>query len=156
MDMESIYLRKANLKDAPAIKECASSAYTPYISVIGTEPSPLKENYENLIKLQRIHVLTKANSVVGFIVCFPGDGHLLVDNIAIHPDFQGHYLSAWFLRFAEQTAIDLGFSKIRLYTNINMRRNIRLYKMAGFFEIFRREEKGFHRVYMEKKIESAP
>jgi ribosomal protein S18 acetylase RimI-like enzyme len=77
---------------------------------------------------------------------------MLLDNIAVDPACQGAGLGRELLAFAEQTARAAGHDVIRLYTNAAMTENIALYTRIGYAETHRVGEKGFRRVYMEKKL----
>jgi hypothetical protein len=56
------------------------------------------------------------------------------------------------LDFAEQECARCGWDTITLYTNALMENNIRIYAARGYVERERRTEKGFDRVYMEKRL----
>jgi GNAT superfamily N-acetyltransferase len=56
------------------------------------------------------------------------------------------------LDFAEAEARRRGLPEIRLYTNELMARNIALYAARGYAETERRQEKGFSRVFMAKRV----
>ena len=54
--------------------------------------------------------------------------------------------------FAEQQALDAGYSAIRLYTNEVMTENLALYSRRGYVQTHRAEEHGLRRVYMIKHL----
>lgn len=82
----------------------------------------------------------------------PESDAMLLDNVAITPAAQGLGLGRKMLEFAEQTASDRGYRRIRLYTNEAMTENIALYSRIGYSETHRAEEKGLRRVYMAKLL----
>jgi hypothetical protein len=56
------------------------------------------------------------------------------------------------MAFVEEEARRQGFGVIRLYTNELMTENIALYSRPGYVETHRGEEKGYSRIYMEKRL----
>ena len=56
------------------------------------------------------------------------------------------------LDFAEAEAARCGWETITLYTNALMIENIAIYAARGYVERERRTEKGFDRVYMDKRL----
>ncbi len=78
--------------------------------------------------------------------------HLLLDNIAIAPKYQGRGHGKRLVAFAEQECARRGFAELRLYTNVVMTENVALYTHLGFEETHRGEEAGYSRVYMRKQI----
>ena len=77
---------------------------------------------------------------------------MLLDNVAVAPAAQGLGLGRTMLEFAERSAIDRGYRRIRLFTNEAMVENIALYSRNGYVETHRAEEKGVRRVYMAKLL----
>lgn len=93
-------------------------------------------------------------ALVASVEMVPGDGFLLIENIAVRPDRQGEGFGAMVLRHAESLARDLGLPEIRLYTNARFVSNIDFYARRGFRE-FRREElvPGNVAVHMSKRTD---
>ncbi len=58
--------------------------------------------------------------------------HLLVENVAVSPAFQGRGLGRKLMAHAETLARELGFDTIRLYTNQRFVENIELYRKLGY------------------------
>ncbi len=58
--------------------------------------------------------------------------HLLVENVAVSPSFQGRGLGRKLMAHAETLAHELGFGTIRLYTNQRFVENIALYRRLGY------------------------
>lgn len=77
---------------------------------------------------------------------------MLLDNIAVLPSMQGRGIGRALVRFAERTASDQGYGRIRLYTNAAMSENLQLYARLGYRETHRAEEGGFRRVFMDKQV----
>ncbi|MGE7956116.1 GNAT family N-acetyltransferase [Pseudomonas sp. NPDC089530] len=146
-------IRPATTADLSLIQAIAQAAYAPYITRIGREPAPMLEDYASLIQAGHVQVLSDEEEVVGFIVLFPAQEALLLDNLAVTPGAQGHGYGRQLLDFAEQRALATGHSCIRLYTHETMSENIALYARRGYAETHRAEEEGLRRVYMSKALD---
>jgi ribosomal protein S18 acetylase RimI-like enzyme len=145
-------LRAATSNDLGAVKAIVRSAYAHYVSRIGREPGPMLDDYEQLIRDGRVHVIEYEGNVQGILVLIPQEDAMLLDNVAVAPSAQGLSLGRKMLRFAEAAAVDAGYRLIRLYTNEAMTENIDLYIRIGYSETHRVEEKGLRRVYMTKPV----
>jgi GNAT superfamily N-acetyltransferase len=109
------------------------------------------DDYAALIAQGRVYVLDD-DGVVGVLVLLPEPGVMLLDNVAVDPPAQGKGYGRLLLAFAEDEARRAGFTRIRLYTQVIMTRNIGLYADLGYIETHRGEEKGLSRVYMQKQL----
>ena len=145
-------IRLACPQDLGAVEAIVEAAYSAYIPRIGQKPGPMLEDYSVLIEERCLHVLVAENEVAGILVLLPDDGAMLLDNVAIHPDRQGHGYGRALIAYAERIAREQGFKAIRLYTNEAMTENIGLYERLGFIETHRGQEKGFRRIYMTKVL----
>ena len=58
--------------------------------------------------------------------------HLLIENVAVAPEFQGRGLGRKLMAHAEQIAASSGFGETRLYTNKLFADNIALYRKLGY------------------------
>src|ERR1700744_169805 len=146
-------IRLATMEDQPAIEAILTAAYSHYVPRIGREPAPMTDDYASRIKARQAHVLESDGRVQGFVVLVPEAGCMLLDNVAVDPAAQGAGFGGRLLAFAEQMAHEAGFSVIRLYTNAAMTENIARYLRIGYVETHRDGEKGFRRVYMEKRLD---
>ncbi len=90
--------------------------------------------------------------IAGLMVLLPKADHLLLDNVAVTPERQGSGLGRRLVTFAEAVALRLGYTEIRLYTNVAMHENLRIYAELGYQECGRGEEDGFQRVFMKKHL----
>jgi GNAT superfamily N-acetyltransferase len=70
----------------------------------------------------------------------------------VAPDRQGRGIGRTLLDFAEAEAVRCGWGTITLYTHALMVENLAIYAARGYVERERRREKGFDRVYMEKRV----
>ena len=96
------------------------------------------------------------SSLAGYIVFYPRDDHMHLENVAVMPDRQGAGIGRQLIAFCEATAQDLGLGAVELYTNEKMTENLRLYPELGYVETSRRSEDGFNRVYFRKVIADHP
>ena len=100
----------------------------------------------------RFHSRKAETQVAGFIVFYPHDDHVHIENVAVYPKFQGIGHGTKLIEFAERQAKSLGFSKVELYTNEKMTENIAYYPSLGYNEIGRWGEGGFNRVFFRKGL----
>ena len=153
MQLPDLEIRRAVPADQAAVESCVRAAYTPYIEEIGVSPAPLHDDYGQLIAGGRVWVAASASGeVVGVIVMFIAEDHILLDNAAVPPEWQGRGLSRRFSALAKREARRHGIDTLRLYTNAKMTKNLELYRKRGWVEVARRAEAGYDRVYMERKL----
>ena len=144
-------IRPATMQDLLRVEAVVHTAYVAYVAINGKKPGPMLDDYAALISESRVHVLDDGD-VVGVLVLLPEPGVMLLDNVAVDPAAQGQGYGRLLLAFAEDEARRAGFSRIRLYTQVIMARNIDLYSRLGYIETHRGEEKGLSRVYMQKQL----
>ena len=77
---------------------------------------------------------------------------LLLDNIAVHPDYQGLGIGRALLERADAEALCQGYGALRLYTHETMTENIALYTRNGWVETHRGHHAGYARVFMRKRL----
>ncbi|MGC7837669.1 GNAT family N-acetyltransferase [Pseudomonas sp. L7] len=146
-------IRPATPADQPAIQACAEQAYARYIPLIGRKPAPMQADYASQIAAGWVHVaLDEQASLQGFIVFYPDDNHMLLENVAVLPSAAGRGVGKALINLCESRARQLGLNAVQLYTNERMTENLCLYPRLGYVEIARRSEDGFNRVYFEKKL----
>ena len=88
----------------------------------------------------------------GFIVFFPEEQHILLDNVAVLPSAAGRGIGRSLIGFCEDEARRRGFSAVHLKTNEKMIENLSIYPRLGYAEVARRTEDGFNRVFFEKAL----
>jgi ribosomal protein S18 acetylase RimI-like enzyme len=147
-------IRPAGLDDLAAVEAIVQSAYARYVPLIGRKPRPMLDDYRLSIRKGHVHVLSDEGGVCGILVLIPDEDAMLLDNVAIRLDAQGRGHGRTLIAFAERAARERGLRAIRLYTNEAMTENVALYGRLGFVETHRREEDGFHRVYMTKPLDA--
>jgi N-acetylglutamate synthase-like GNAT family acetyltransferase len=149
-------IRPARQNDRAGVEALVRAAYEIYIERIGKPPGPMLDDYERRIADNAVHVLDAETGIAALVVLLPQSDHLLVDNIAVRPDQQGRGLGRRLLSFAEDEARRLGLTELRLYTHVRMVENIAYYTRRGFAETGRRQEAGYERVFMRKRLAEEP
>lgn len=146
-------VRPAQAEDLDAIETLVNAAYAPYVVRLGKAPGPMLEDYAAHIAAGQTRVLeTGGGAIAGLLVLEIGEDHLLIDNIAVDPGFQGRGFGRALLQNAEEEARKRGLRELRLYTHVLMTENQSLYKRHGWEETERREEQGYSRVYFRKTL----
>ena len=148
-------IRPARPDDRDAVEAVVHAAYSIYVDRIGKPPGPMLDNYKARIADGSVSVVgDRTGNIAGIIVIIPYSDHLLLDNVAVRPEYQGQGFGRVLIEFAEREAEKLGYSRIRLYTHEKMTENIDLYRRIGFVESGRVQQDGYDRVFMAKDLES--
>ena len=142
----------AEIADRPGVEATVRDAYGLYVERIGREPAPMAADYGRLIAEGLVYVLELDGDLAGLIVLVAGSDHLLVENVAVAPAYQGRGLGRRLMAFAEREAGAAGLPEVRLYTNVAMTENLRFYPALGYEETRRVVEGGFARVYFSKRL----
>src|SRR5262249_15346670 len=132
-------IRLATPADLDTVQRISADAYIPaYLAVIGAVPKPATEDYGPRIARHEVWLLEQDGAAQGLVVLEPKADHLLVYSVAVAPAAQRRGHGAALLAFADARAGLLGLSEVRLYTNVRMEANVRLYGNCGFTEVGRR------------------
>ena len=145
-------IRGADKGDAAAIHDCVRAAYQHYVQRMGKAPGPMLEDYSAVIAQHHAFVAEQGRHLIGVLVLIELERGPLLDNVAVHPNHQGHGLGRQLVEFAESRAKAMGYDEIHLYTHEAMVENIAMYEHLGYEETERRREKGYDRVYMRKAL----
>jgi ribosomal protein S18 acetylase RimI-like enzyme len=146
-------IRRARPEDQAAVETIVHAAYAVYVERIGKPPGPMLDDYRRLIADGAVSVFEMPDgAIAAIIVLLAKADHLLLDNVAVSPDRQGHGLGRRLIGFAESEARRLCYREVRLYTHEMMTENIALYARLGFEETGRRREAGYDRVYMRRYV----
>jgi len=146
-------IRMATDGDEPGVRDCAEDAYAPYVPLIGREPAPMVADFAAQIAAGQVHVLPGDHGGIdGFIVFYPRGDHMFLENVAVRRRAAGRGIGKALIGVCEAETRRLGLDTIRLYTNVKMAENLRIYRHLGFVETDRRREDGFDRVYFEKHL----
>jgi ribosomal protein S18 acetylase RimI-like enzyme len=143
-------LRLATAEDLPAIKALIDASYTRYLTRMDKRPAPMLRDYGPSVAEGTTWVV--GDPVVAVLTLYPREDHLLVENVAVHPDAQGRGLGRELMSFAEQEAARRGLTRMALVTHEVMTENQAIYARLGYTEVERRAEDGYRRIYMEKPL----
>lgn len=129
---KAVRLRRATPADVAAIRQLVRDAYARWVPVIGREPRPMGADYAAAVRDHRFDLLFLDGVLAGLVETIDeGDG-LLVENLAVSPEFQRRGLGAQLMAHAEALARSLGHRRIRLFTNQRFAENIALYRRLGY------------------------
>ena len=153
---EALAFRRATARDAEAVRDFTRRAYARWVPTLGYEPGPMTADHAVALDRHRIDLFTVGGAWAGLVETAPGDGHLLVENVALDPAFQGQGLGRHLMAHAETLARDANLGILRLYTNALMAANVRLYASLGY-GVDHREDKpdGRRIIHMSKSLAGA-
>jgi GNAT superfamily N-acetyltransferase len=138
--------------EAAALRAIAREAYQRYIPRIGREPAPMSADYDAAVRGGQAWVALDEGDVIGLAVLIAEPDHLLLENLAVRPSWQGRGVGSRLLALAEDEARGQGFAEVRLYTNEAMTENLAYYPRHGYVETHRAEQDGFRRVFFSKRV----
>ena len=147
---ELLSLRRATAADLPTIKAVIDAAYARYLTRMDKPPGPMLRDYRPSVEAGTTWV--SGSPITAVLTLYPGDDHLLLENIAVHPSAQGRGLGRALMSFAEQEAARRGLTRMTLVTHEVMTENQAIYARLGYAEVERRSEDGYRRIYMEKHL----
>ena len=124
--------RQATEAEADQIADLVRAAYGKWVPVIGREPMPMQVDYRAALRRHRIDLLEHHGALVGLIETVLHPDHLWIENLAVHPLWQGRGLGRQLLVHAEARARAAGCAEVRLLTNAAFASNIGLYEKTGF------------------------
>ena len=145
-------LRPAVTADATALAALVDAAYGHYVARIGLVPGPMRADYAEVIRTRDVTVAEQDGVIAGLVVLGVTDEGFVIDNVAVHPAWQGTGLGRALLQHAEAAARRAGFDSLYLYTHELMTENLELYRRMGYVEYDRRRTGEFSRVFMRKKL----
>jgi ribosomal protein S18 acetylase RimI-like enzyme len=145
-------IRQGTVADVAAITALTRSAYAKWVPLIGREPLPMKANYSVAIARHRFDLLFVDSDLAGLIETLLRDDDLLIENVAVAPNFQKRGFGRNLIARAEQVAAQAGRRYVRLYTNSRFAENLRFYASLGY--AVEREEllNGGVAIHMVKQI----
>lgn len=142
--------RLAGPQDLPTVTDLNAAAYAKYADRMDHPPGPVQHGYSPEIAASQVWLV--GEPPVAVIVLVPAGDHLVINDIAVHPDAQNRGIGRQLMEFAERQAIAAGFSLVTLYTHETMVENIAFYARLGYRETERRTDDGFRRVFMAKPL----
>ena len=140
MDLSEEF-RRATQADVAAIRDLTRAPYAKWVPVIGREPKPMGADYESAVQNHRFDLLYLGDVLAGLIETVDQKNQLLIENVAVSPEFQGLGLGSKLMAHAEEIATSLGYDRVWLYTNQRFTQNIALYRKLGY-HIEREEDVG--------------
>jgi GNAT superfamily N-acetyltransferase len=132
MDVLSAAITRARPHDASAIRDLTRAAYAKWVPVIGREPKPMAADYDLAVRDHLIDLLHDGNLLAALIETIPRGDHLLIENVAVAPVFQGKGFGRRLLAHAEHLGASLGHRQVRLYTNKLFVKNVQFYLGLGY------------------------
>ena len=150
--MPGLTIRPAIAADVAAIAAIVERAYGVYVERIGMRPGPMDADYAEKVRRGLVSVLEEDGVVVGLLVLVQMPDHMLVENVAVDPERQGEGVGRELLATAEERARQADLDEMRLYTHAKMTENRALYRHLGYEETGRRDEEGFDRVFLVKRL----
>jgi ribosomal protein S18 acetylase RimI-like enzyme len=150
--MTRIEIRAAAETDVPLAHDIVQAAYRFYIARMGKPPGPMLDDYARRQRDGQLYLAAIGEEAVGVAVLVRAPDHLQLDNVAVHPRWQGRGIGRALIAFAEGVARAQGVTELRLYTHVSMTENIARYSRIGFEETHRATEDGYERVFMRKAI----
>ncbi len=151
-------IRTADSDDVQAVAELVSRAYAQYVPLMDRIPAPMTDDYAALVDRRVVTVLTNDGEgdvvgvVVGVLVSWIDGDSYYVDNIAVDPEAHGSGVGSALLEHAVEAAGISGCVRVWLYTNAVMQQNIGYYERRGFVVYDRRSDKGFDRIFFERRL----
>ena len=139
-----------NTMRLPSALTC--SAYAKWVPLIGREPTPMTADYDRAVREHMIDLLYVDAELAALIETVNRADHLLIENVAVSPAFQGRGYGGFLLDHAEHLAASLGLPELKLYTNKQFARSIAIYRRRGY--TIDREEpfRGGFMVHMSKRL----
>jgi GNAT superfamily N-acetyltransferase len=125
-------MKRAQLEDALSVRRLTREAYAKWVPVIGREPRPMTADYVEAVQKHQIDLLYLDGELVALIEMILEAEHLLIENVAVSPSFQGRGLGRKLMAHAEEVAASLGYGEIKLYTNKLFAENVLLYLRLGY------------------------
>lgn len=150
--MSVVEIRPALETDLADIQSCARKAYAKYVRRMGREPAPIHADFASQVAKGCVDVATCEARFAGYVVFYPEDDHVHLENIAVLPEYSGRGVGKRMLLHVERAARESGYEAVELYTNEAMTENLTMYPKIGYVEVGRRREAGFNRVFFRKQV----
>lgn len=152
MNNTTARIRLASTDDLLDIQFCAREAYAKYVERMDREPAPMVADFEQKLKSGHVYVAVFESSVAGFVVFYPEEKHMHLENVAVLPSYAGRGIGKKLTEFVEHAARAKSLNAVELYTNEAMTENLSMYPKLGYIETERKEQAGFRRVFFRKSV----
>ena len=111
-DQDQWLIRKAQVDDAVEVEACVNAAYRHYVARIGKSPGPMLDDYAKVAEQHQAFVAEESGRVVGVLVLILKNDGILMDNVAVLPEYQGQGLGHQLIQFAEAHAFEQGYKNL--------------------------------------------
>jgi GNAT superfamily N-acetyltransferase len=149
---DPVRIRAATPSDAEAMRHCAAQAFGEYLPLLGKPPAPMLDDYEEIIQRHHAYVAELGDEVIAILVLIETPSGMSLDTVAVVPAHRGTGLGRRLIESAESIAHKLGYTCLKLHTNVLMTANVAMYERMGYTETHRGEEHGYQRVFMRKTV----
>jgi len=109
-------------------------------------------DYAEAVKKHRFDFLYENGELAALIETVGCSDHLLIENVAVLPSFQGKGYGRMLMAHAEKLAASSNFEQVKLYTNKLFVENVQLYIRLGYRVDREEEVKGGTVVHMSKHV----
>jgi N-acetylglutamate synthase-like GNAT family acetyltransferase len=130
--LSHLSIRRADASDAPVIAAITDAAYSKWIPLIGRKPLPMTVDYNVAVDQHMIDLAGHDGKIVGLIEMINERDHLMIENLAVLPEYQGQGIGQFLLLHADTAARALNFQIVRLLTNGRFESNVEFYARHGF------------------------
>jgi ribosomal protein S18 acetylase RimI-like enzyme len=154
--VEHAEIRRATAADAAEFTRVTQAAYEKYLARMPFRPPPMDADYRHLLATRHGWMAQDAGETVGVLLADLRSDHVLIENLAVLPSAQGSGLGVRLLATAEEFAVAVGMSEVRLYTNEVMTENLAFYARRGYRETGRSDEPAYRRVFFTKAVARSP
>lgn len=124
-------LRRATLRDVPAIKALKEVCYTENEKIIEVMSLPRMVDYAEILNTHEIWVADGEDGLIATTVIEPG-AEGVIYSLAVHPSQQGKRYGDAILAFSERRLVALGAMKLTLFTHAKLTQRIAWYERKGF------------------------
>ncbi len=150
--MDRFGFRLADAGDVDAVCAIVRAAYARWVAVIGREPLPMVADYDNAVRDGAVTLLTGGGELAGLIETCRRDDHVWIENVAVHPHYQGRGHGRRLLAHADDLARASSLDEVRLLTNAAFESNVALYRKAGYVIDRTEPFRGGTTVFMSKRV----
>ena len=145
-------IHRATIQNSDALLKIAEKAYEKYLPLMDKKPAPMLADFNKHILEDIVFIaLTGTEEIIGYVVLQQIEGQWWLDNIAVHPTYQGQRIGSQ-LRLEAENYVSILSDRIQLYTNIVMADNISWYERAGYVITQQALINGYERLYFEKRL----
>jgi ribosomal protein S18 acetylase RimI-like enzyme len=84
---------------------------------LAVKPKPMTADYAEAVQKHRFDLLYVNGELAAVIETIRCSDHLLIENVAVSPSFQGKGYGRMLMAHAEKLAASSNFGEVKLYTN---------------------------------------